>query len=65
MKDFVNCNAKQDAELLHKAMKGIGKLDALKVINIKIQHKPKKQTLFKAFYSTVRVNILVCGPKGN
>uniref|UniRef100_A0A8C8MML3 Annexin n=1 Tax=Oncorhynchus tshawytscha TaxID=74940 RepID=A0A8C8MML3_ONCTS len=24
VKDFVNCNAKQDAELLHKAMKGIG-----------------------------------------
>lgn len=29
VKDFVNFNAKQDAELLHKAMKGIGKLDAL------------------------------------
>lgn len=24
MKPFVNFNAKQDAELLHKAMKGIG-----------------------------------------
>lgn len=34
MKDFVNFNAKQDAELLHKAMKGIGELDALNVIII-------------------------------
>ena len=31
VKDFVNFNAKQDAELLHKAMKGIGEFDALNV----------------------------------